>query len=298
MMSLMQGRFARWGILLALVLTANARAEWVMDGEATVTHDNNVSRAERERDILQDESLLANLAVIYLTEPSFKTALNLRGFVEGEAWRDISSLNRATVGGQVMGRWQPVVSFTAPVYQLNLTAQLDEYGVVQRDSVVYTAQAFASQRINDRTTLSYGIEGVQRRSDGTVFDTTNTRLFINADFALTNELSAYGAYSYLHGDTFSSAQISFCNGAVANDVFGLISASDALEPDQAFNKDFCGSWVAYRLPSHTHALTVGVNQAFSHQLSADLSVQGIEVEARGNNNYQRMLVRFGLLARF
>lgn len=298
MRGLLLGRSAPWGVLLSFLLATDVQAGWVVDGEATVTVDNNVSRAERERDILNDENLLANLAVVYRAQPTLKTALNLRGFIEGEAWRDIASLNRSTAGGQVMGRWQPVIGYTAPVYQLNATAQLDDYKTDQRDSMVYTVQALASQRINDSTLLAYGVEWVDRQSDGTVFDTSNTRLFINADFALNKDVSAYAAYSYLRGDTFSSAQISFCNGAVANDIFPLIQASDALETDAAFNKDFCGSWVAYRLPSHTNALTLGLNKAFSHRLSADFSVQGIDVNARGNNDYQRTLVRFGLLARF
>lgn len=280
------------------VSRAAAEVEWVLDGEATLTHDSNVSRAERERDILSDESMLANAALVMHLEPTFKTSLNFRGFVEGEAYREITTLNRATLGGQVMGRWQPVVGFRAPVYQLSMTTQLDDYGVDQRDSLVYSAQLFASQHINDSVLLAYGIESVQRRSDGTVFDTHHIRLFLNADFELTDDLSAYAAYSYLHGDTFSSAQLSFCNGASANDIFGLIQASDALEPDEAFNEEFCGSWLAYRLKADTHALTLGLNKAFSHKLSADLSVQGADVNAKGDNNYQRMLVRFGLLARF
>lgn len=285
-------------VLVAIPVAAKAEVEWVLDGEATATYDSNVSRAERDRDILSDESLLANLALVLHLEPTFKSSLNFRGFAEGEVYREITTLNRATLGGQMMGRWQPVVGFRAPVYQLSLTTQLDDYGVDQRDSMVYSAQLFASQHINDSTSLAYGIEGVQRRSKGTVFDTRHTRLFINADFALSTDLNAYAAYSYLHGDTFSSAQLSFCNGASANDIFGLIQASDALETDAAFNETFCGSWLAYRLKADTHALTLGLNKAFSHKLSADLSVQGADVNAKGDNNYQRTLVRLGLLARF
>lgn len=285
-------------LVLAAPAVSKAEMEWVLDGEATLTHDSNVSRAERERDILSDESMLANAALVMHLEPTFKTSLNFRGFAEGEAYREITTLNRATLGGQVMGRWQPVVGFRAPVYQLSLTTQIDDYGVDQRDSLVYSVQLFASQHVNDSVLLAYGIEGVQRHSDGTVFDTRHIRLFLNADFELTDDLSAYAAYSYLHGDTFSSAQLSFCSGASANDIFGLIQASDALESDEAFNEEFCGSWLAYRLKADTHALTLGLNKAFSHKLSADLSVQGADVNAKGDNNYQRMLVRFGLLARF
>jgi hypothetical protein len=281
-----------------MTAAADEDIRFVTDGELTATYDNNVSRAERERDILRDYSLLANADVVMRTQPSFSTALNLRAFLEGEAYQDIDTLNRGTVGGQAILRWQPTQGYAAPVYQFTLTAQMDNYDVSQRDSMVYTAQAFGSRRLNDRLMMAVGVEGVDRVSDGTVFDTKNGRLFVNLDAELTDSLAAYGGYSYLYGDTFSSAQLIFCNGVAANDIFGLIKASSAIELDQAFNQKFCGTWVAYRLTASTHVLTLGLNQAFGHRLSADLSVQGVQVYAEGDNNYNRVLVRAGLLARF
>lgn len=300
-----KGRLAPWG-MLCLVLCAVPATQAVADeavrfvsgGELTASYDSNVSRAERERDVLRDSTLLANVDLVMRSQPSFTTALNLRAFLEGEAYREIDTLNRGTAGGQAILRWQPTQGFGAPVYQFSLTAQLDNYAVSQRDSMVYTLQAFASQRLNDRIMFSYGLEGVQRYSDGTVFDTTNGRAFLNLDTELTDSLSAYGGYSYLYGDTFSSAQLVFCNGVPANDIYGLVSASSAIERDQAFNEKFCGTWIAYRLTASTHVLTLGLNQAFSHKLSADISVQGVEVLAEGDNDYHRVLVRAGLLARF
>lgn len=280
------------------VIAASAQAGFVIDGEATAVYDSNVSRAERDRDILQDESLLGSASLSWRTQPGNTTALSLRGFLEGEAYNEITTLGRVTAGGQAVLRWQPVLGFMEPVYQFSATAQLDDYNVDQRDSLVYTVQAFASQRVNDRIMASYGVEGVLRRSEGTVFDTSNGRAFLSLDFMLSKTWSAYGAYSFLYGDTFSAAQVAFCNGVPAGDIFPLIQASEAIEKDDAFNSKFCGTWVAYRLDATTNSLTLGVNKAFSHSLSADVSVQGVDVHAEGNNNYQRMLVRAGLLARF
>lgn len=288
------------GIAALLVLAAGnaGAAEWGIDSEATATHDSNVSRAERERDILSDQSLLAAAGLSALFEPSFSTALNVRAFVEGEAWREIDTLNRATAGAQVSGRWAPAQGYRAPLLQLMLTLQADDYDVRQRDSLVYAAQLSAAQRVNDRIRISYGLEATERRSEGTVFDGTQGRVFVNGDFELDRHWSAYTGYSHLRGDTFSSAQLSFCNGAPAVDIFGLISASEALESDKAFNETFCGSWIAYRLKAQTHVLTLGLNHAFGHHLSADFSVQGVQVNGQGDNDYQRVLVRAGLLARF
>lgn len=291
-------RFAPAVLVLGMVVTVPAQAGWVLDGEVTAAYDNNVSRAERERDILRDETLLGNLSLGWRTQPGNTTAVNLRGFLEGEGYNEITTLGRTTAGGQATLRWQPVLGFMQPVYQFSFTGQVDDYNVDQRDSMVYTAQAFATRHANDRIIVAYGIEGVKRESDGTVFDTTHGRAFLNLDFELTEDLAAYSSYSYLRGDTFSSAQLIFCNGAPASDIFGLIQASSAIEPDEAFNQKFCGSWVAYRLKASTNALTLGINKAFSHSLSADFSVQGIDVRAEGDNDYQRMIVRFGLLTRF
>ncbi|MCC2638781.1 MAG: hypothetical protein K0Q68_2500 [Moraxellaceae bacterium] len=297
----MDKRRAGWmGALLALAAGTAAAEEsrWVIDSELTATHDSNVSRAERERDTLNDHNLLAGAGLSAAFEPSFGTALNLRAFLEGEAWSEIDTLNRATAGGQVTGRWAPGQGYRAPVLQLTLTLQTDNYEVRQRDSSVYAAQFSATQRANDRVRVSYGLEATERRSEGTVFDGTQGRVFINGDFEIDPRWSAYTGYSHVRGDTFSSAQLSFCNGAPAADIFGLISASEALESDEAFNETFCGSWIAYRLKAQTHVLTLGLNRAFGHHLSADFSVQGVQVNGQGDNDYQRVLVRAGLLARF
>lgn len=290
------GRLA--AALLAFAAVEARAVEWFVDGELTATQDSNVSRAERERDIISDESVLASAGFVLAVEPTFSSSLSLRGFAEAEAFNETDTLDRGTGGGQLIGRWQPTSGYRAPVLQMVLTGQVDDYEVKQRDSFVYSAQLFATQRANDRILVTYGIEGVERRSDGTVFDTTHGRAFVSADFELDAKWSAYTAFSHLRGDTFSSAQFSFCNGVDANDIFGLIGASEALETDEAFSETYCGLWKAYRLKAVTNSLTVGLNHGFNHSLSADLSVQGVQVMGKGDNDYDRVLVRAGLLARF
>ena len=50
----------------------------VVDGEATLTYDNNVSRAEYKRDRLHDESALARVGVSVQPASSFSSSLRLR----------------------------------------------------------------------------------------------------------------------------------------------------------------------------------------------------------------------------
>lgn len=287
-------------VVLALAaLPAHADEErFVFDGELTATSDSNVSRAEKTRDIVADRGVLANVGVVMLTEPTYDTAVNVRAFLEGEGWEEVQALDRASAGVSLTARWAPLRGYRAPVFQAVLTGQADNYGVRQRDGRVLTQQLSVSQRVNDRVRLSWGVEASQRHSEGTVFDLDQVRGFLNSDFVLDRNWTAYTAWSFMRGDTFSAAQLSFCNGVPANDIFGLVSASRALEPDQAFNDTYCGNWIAYRLKAQTHALTLGVNRGFGHNLSADVSVQGVQVNGEGDNDYRRLLVRAGLLARF
>lgn len=296
----MQGRMAMCGLLLGASAAACANEDMpvVFDGELTYVADDNLSRAERERDQLADQSLLASAGAALRFSPGFKSAINIRGFAEAEKYENIRSLDRTTYGGQAIVRGQTRLGYTAPVYQLSVTAQSDDYATDQRDSTVYAVQAFVQRRLTDDMTGSAGIEVQQRKSDGTVFDTEHGRIFANLDYAMSDVLSLYGAYSFMHGDTFSSAQLVLCNGVPANDIFGLVAASDALEPDDAFNAEFCGSWIAYRLRADAHALVLGLNRGFGHNFSADLSVQGVSVQGEGNNDYARTIVRAGILARF
>ncbi len=286
------------GLLLAAGAQADGDISFVADGELTFAHDSNVSRAERERDIIRDQSVLVAAGAALRLAPSFNSALNLRAFAEAERWLEAESLERTTLGGQAIFRGQTRRGYTAPIYQAIATVQQDDYGVDQRDSTLYTLQALVQRRLTNRVMVNAGLEVQQRKSDGTVFDTEQARLFGNMDYVVNEHVSLYGVYSFITGDTFSSAQFQFCNGTPATDNYYLIAASEAFEPDQAFNADFCGNWVAYRLKADTHSLVLGINRGFGHHISADLSVQQVNVEAEGGISYERTIVRAGLLGRF
>lgn len=295
-----KGRWRLSLVLLWLVGSAGANegSPWFVDGEVALIADDNVSRADRTRDIVEDESALANVAIAWHRKLKINLAATVRGFVETEQFDTVDTLNRTSAGAQAMLRWQPHRGYTATIYQFSFASQLDDYDADQRDSTVYTVQTFATRRITDRITASLGLEGMVRDSDGTVFDQRQGRLFLNGDYRLGEHWSAYGTYSFLKGDTFSSAQVNFCNGVPANDIYGLVAYSEAVESDEAFNRAFCGNWLAYRLDADTQSLTLGLNRGLGHRFSLDVSAQQVRVEAEGDNYYRRTLLRAGLLARF
>jgi hypothetical protein len=207
-------------------------------------------------------------------------------------------LNRGSLGAELSLRYQPKFGFLAPFFRFTLTGQVDDYKFEQRDSDVFKAQVVGTKRITDRLTSSIGTEYRYRDSDGSVFDTQDTRFFINGDLMLTKSLAFYSTYSYLIGEAVSSAQINFCNGLAAGDIYGLIQSATALEVDQAFTKEFCGTWAAYRLDANTNAISIGLNQGIGHSYSLDASMLWARVNGEGDNDYYRRIYRLSLLARF
>ena len=161
--------------VMVMFFSAQVKADsddspWTIDVDSTVVNDSNISRADKQRDIVSDKSGVLNIGVAWTKMIDTKLALTLRGFAEAEHFKVIDKLDRETVGIQALVRWQNYIGYTAPVYQISLSSQNDHYKVHQRDSDVFTLQASVAKRLTDSITLNYGVEGMLRNSDGSVFD--------------------------------------------------------------------------------------------------------------------------------
>lgn len=293
---------AACGLLLALAPAISTAAEpeaaWLFDGELTAGYDSNVTRAAFVRDIVDDGFVSASLAAAWNLEFGQLHALTLRTFLEGDAFDRVDALDRAGAGVQGIFRWQDRFGFTVPFFQVSLAAQVDDVAEGLRDATRYTAQGFMTRRVTDALRYSVGLDATYQDADGKVFDTAQARAFVNADLALDRNWSLYGTYSAAVGDTVSSARLVSCGGVPAGDIYGLIDAADEVEADPALDDALCGDWLSYRLPAQTHVFVVGLNRGLGHSLSLDVSAQQVLVYADGNNEYQRTLVRAGILARF
>ena len=83
------------------------------------------------------------------------------------------------------------------------------------------------------------------------------------------------------------------------DIFGLIDAAKAIEPDDAFNKEYPDRrWTAYRLSAISHAGKFGIKKQFAHNFTLDVSVFSVWVNAKADNEYDTQIYRASLLKRF
>lgn len=267
-------------------------------GDITATRDDNQSQAMRSRDKVEDLSLSAALSLNWFRPLTHRSLLVLSWFTELERFDDVDVLDRNTFGTSLALRWQPDSSFTAPLFEWNISVQDDNYRTDQRDATVIRSKGFVTRRFTDRITMSAGAEYRLADSRSEVFDLRDWRLFWNLDYLWLQKYAFYFTYSHIRGDVFSSAQRTFCNGAPATDILYLINASTAIEPDDAYNRSLCGDWLVYRLDGRTNTGVFGMNMPFGKSASLDFSLLHADVSADNGINYQRNLLRASFLKRF
>ena len=273
---------------------------FTVDGDATFVWDDNESQAQWERDQVEDRSLIVGAQLGYGHLLSQTSMLTGSVFAEQKIMDKVGQLDRTSLGLKGAYRWQPSSAFTAPTIEFNIAWQDDNYGDEARDSGVLTSQLFVTRRLTDRITGTAGLQYRSRDSSGSVWDLDDARIFLNVDYGISDALATYFTYSYIQGDSSSSAQRSYCNGAAATDILPLINVATEIEADEAFNEYHCGDWLAYRLDAHSHAAVLGANYGFSHSFSADLSFLYADVisDDDADISYQRHMIRASLLKRF
>ena len=134
-----------------------------------------------------------------------------------------------------------------------------------------------------------GVGYNRRDSVSEVFDLEEFRGFINFDTNFTKTDLVYTTFTYISGDTVSSA----------TPTLDIINVSDAIEPDDAFG-GIDANQFAYRIDSNTAVITLGYNRILTRDISLDFSARFVDSEAKDDDDiyYERTIFRASLLGRF
>lgn len=286
--------------ILALISTnlwADGHRNWSIHADVGSFYDSNVGKAQRLRDTVEDEVIYANGQFQYTIEPSRKSLLTLGALVETQKYDTLTALDSFVTGLSVAYSWQNDFGFSAPFYRSSLTYKHEEQGAGRSsDSIKF--QTFVTRRISTDFTGRLGYEFNNVMAQNEVFDNAEHRVFANLDYDWSQTLVSYFTASVINGDIYSVAQVSFCNGLAADDIYPVIRDSLKLWRDKAFNQHFCGDWFAYRLEAVTQTYALGVNYAINHKYSVDVSSTWIDSTASKWVDYQRLFLRASLLVRF
>jgi len=291
------------GFMFLLLLCVSYRAQGAEIAtqtllSATAGHDDNVSRAENTVDIIADRFAHIDARFIMDYGISFNKSLSLEIQAGHQIYQFSDQLGRNEFSGRLVYRWQNSFSYNSPWYQFFSDIKVWDSKAQQRNSTFYTQQAMVSARLTTMISGSVGAEHKVRDSESRVFDLTQSRIFAHLDYAWADNFSLYSSYSYIKGDTVSTVQSQYCNGLIATSVYPLLLVSKDIEWDQVFNDSYCGNWISYRLNALTQTFVLGANYGFDHSSSLDLSWLYADVQADGDNYYQRNIVQLNFLKAF
>ena len=271
---------------------------WRLNMDVGGFHDSNLGKAKLTRDTVEDEVAYVDLNWQYNWQPSMGTLISFRLLGQAQEFDTVNSFNNQSYGGEIALSWQNSYGYLAPFFRASLTAKHTDSDAMGRTSDAIEFQTFATKRLTTSITGRLGYQVKQVEADHEVFDNEEHRIFANFDYSWSQDLISYFTASYLEGNIYSIAQGTFCNGLVADDIYPFIKYAEVIWRDKSFNRHFCGDWFAYRMEAETQTYTFGFNYALSHKYSLDVSATYVDSRVSDSVDYQREIIRAGLLVRF
>ena len=232
--------------------------------EASLTSDDNVTRAGGS-DALRDSVLGVRASKGLMLPVSSRSRAIVQGFIGGEKFHTYDGLSHNFFGGQGDFQFRSSGEFGAATYSVFLRTQVEYYQSTLRDGYRHAYGVSVLKPLTDRITFLAALQ--QNISDGksTVFDTQNTSLRANFDWALGVSNTVYLGAEYRKGDFVTTA----CRACDPNKTLGLVNtATPNIIQDDAFTDTVRD---AYRLKANIVVAALGYNRAFGGGQSLDLS---------------------------
>ncbi|TDJ63704.1 MAG: hypothetical protein E2O37_08130 [Proteobacteria bacterium] len=282
--------FLSWLCTVALLtsywISANAHAA-AFDAEVAVTDDDNVTQAELDSDIKEDQFVSFAFSVSALKSFNVNRRLVYRGFLNARGYDKYDGLSNLEVGGQVTYQYRGSGAFTEPTLGAFIKGAIADYDSDLRDSDLLSLGVSWRKPFTDRITYTAILAAKWRDSDSTVFDTEELSLLQNADYILSRRWTLYLTYDYRDGDIVSTGAPSL----------RIVGVADEINADDAFG-GAAANIFAYRLDAQTDVFTLGTNYRISEKHSLDISGRWIDSSADDGISYDRQQLSLAYLARF
>lgn len=262
-------------LCLAPVAVSPARADARFDfgAQAYVSHDDNVTRAEGDANVLADEFLGALVTV----STRFRLAPNWRfliaGQLGGEAYNEYSGLSFGSAGARADLQYRSSGAFGAPTFALFGRAAYEEYESELRDGYRYAGGLSARGDMTDKIAWFGAFTYNKRDGSSRVFDTSEFSVRGNLDYAFTPRNTLYTGLEYRMGDIVSTALPSLQYVDISN---------NTVVPDDAFTDT---TRYAYKLDATTWIFTLGYNFALNPNHSLDASWRFAYAEPNSVSSY-------------
>lgn len=276
------------GALLIGSTAPTLAASLSVDGELGYATDDNVARAARENEVLDDRFATIGAGVSWRQPFATRFRAVTRVLGRYEAYDDFKELSNAAGGVSLNLQFRPRGNLLAPTFSAFGKAQVADYGSAMRDGYSYSWGVSLEKPLTDRIVTSVTLATNERDSKSEVLDTGDVSASLNVDYQFTPRLATYLGYQYLDGDIVSTASPFW---------LAIVNEATAIQADDAFGGAAANRF-AYRLDGETQLFTIGMNFSFDEHYALDLSGRHAEAESDGGIRYQRTSVNLAYLLRF
>jgi hypothetical protein len=279
--------------LLAVALPATSAAQWRLDADLARAYDDNLSRAQRESDVVRDHALALRGAL----GRGFVVAggdLVLRAEARAARYDEYLGLDHAALGAGAAWRRKLGLGLTAPWLAADAAYFGEDYSEPLRDGSRAALALELGKRFTTAFEASLSLAYDRRwQSDdlGTVpgisgkpFSLRGRSLSLRGSFAFGEKLLAFGAVAARHGDVVSSSRRNQ----------QIFREAAAIAPDPAFGPDY----IAYKLTgASTDSYTLGLSWALGTRASLDAALTSERTSARGGLDYDANVYSVSLVYR-
>lgn len=226
--------------------------------DGSVLTDSNVTRSNIANQRLSDTSIGVLASYTHITPISTHARMIFNGLAGLEMWRRFHGLGKAYAGAEVEWQYRGSAAFDAPTFALQWSTTAENYQSELRDGARSSVGASVFKPLTDRIDLQLALRRNLRDAESAVFETQDTALRANLDYAFSQRSTLYFSSEFRRGDFVSSGLPSLANLNLAK----VLVPDDALR-DVGYN--------SYRVRGRTTLLTLGYNRALGTRESLDLS---------------------------
>lgn len=278
-------------LLLFSIATATA-AKTPVNGNvyAGFTMDDNVTRAEMDRDIESDNVL--NVGVSGSVRFPFNeiSYFALKGELDLYHYMDFSKLSNNRIGIHGSYHLRPEKGYTALQYFARIAYIERMYDSDQRNGNATELELGLSKKFTDQLSLRFGYikEDIDSDESKGVFDADNNRFYLDLGLKLNDRNQLYGTLGLTDGDVVSTT---IPNRAIID------ASRPFIVRDDAFT-DLTPARFAYRLNADTTTLRIGNVFSISSEQVVDASIFYYKSEAAFDNNYDGLILNAEYRLRF
>ena len=272
-------------LLLAVLCTHSVHSAnlYNITTSAGLMLDDNLTRAQYERDIYDDRAVFLGISADYSLDISSSSRVNF--VATAETWHYANSkLEHQNVSINAAYIIQPDPGYTSPWYSLSLLAGITPYKHNFRDASQLQLSLNTGKRITDSTAYLFGLSRHQSTADHAIFSLTTTRIFANLDLKF-NSHTAYTTLAYSTGDFNSTSTPPYPAGEYP-----------WVDDDRVF-PGLTDSWT-YKVNADSWSFNLGLVYALGSQQSLDGSLLFYSTSGYGNTDYDGMIATLIYFYRF